>query len=349
MSTDGTPATGAEVAVRPGGDDSSPFMAMTRGGLTDGPRGWVNADGQYAILLDEAIPLQVGARSGSSTFAPTPLDQYVNVTIEPGDVEVVLDFTLDPGGVVQGRVVDGNGAPRQETVVMIPQFELTELTSGAMLGEMIPRTAQSGKDGTFRIAGVSFGSAYNVSVNPDEFAPTTVLTQKLTDADPVAEVELVVLRGSTISGTVFSPDGEPLPEYWITLSPDFEELINGNVLLSGQLDNSTKMTSEDGSFVFQHIAAGKYQLNAGMQTQTFGPWGGPTDGLVIEVDGESDLAELEVVADDYVPNIRADLSGRVTNPEGVGIAGVTVTITEEDEQAVPMVNEAGEITQIEDC
>ncbi len=322
---DGSPAVGVEVIAMENHEGGILGMAMA--GLLSETRARVNAEGTYGIWISDSGEYQVGARSGVSEFAPIPVSRWTRQLVERGDLSHRIDFVVSPGGVIEGRLISGRQFPiTAGTVGVLPDLQLTELASASMSGELDPRRMDVGEDGSFRIGGLPLGRAYRVMAEAAGHAHANAVTRELTEVDPYAFVEVNLVRGSTISGTVIIESGEPAPGVQVRLAADLQTLMKGGFAAAASAAVEPTVSGDDGSFTLEHISAGEYRLLAGKDEMDFNPFA-PAMGEAVEVDGESDLSGVVLVTAPSFEGFRGDLTGRVVDGEGRPLAGVTVKIT----------------------
>jgi len=322
-SADGRPAVGVDVVVGGAGG----MAALIGGMMGDEPRARVGPDGRYAILVAEPGEARVGARSGASDFAPLPSDRWVRLVIARGDVEHFADLAVDPGGAIEGRLVTAEGHPIAGGEIQIfPDLDVMGLSSAAALGELEPRRVESDASGAFRAGGLALGRAYRLTARADEFAGASAVSEPLDASRPDAWLEIVLQRGSTISGVVVDEGGTPLAGIPVRLLPDLSQLMRDGFGAMGSSFVMPVTSVEDGAFAIEHIAAGKYRVVAGESAWESNPFE-DRGGVAVEVDGIEDVTGLLVVADTVVePEAAGDLAGRVVDGAGNPLAGATVVL-----------------------
>ncbi|MEM7310304.1 MAG: carboxypeptidase-like regulatory domain-containing protein [Planctomycetota bacterium] len=173
------------------------------------------ADGRLRLPLD---PRYVGAGYGTVFRCPGRATFFTHVDIT-SDPEIDLgDVVLRPGGGVAGRLLDEQGRPVEDALVVVDPPRMGDADhermrrSGPQLMGWALRT-RSGADGTYRLDGIELGSQRiwaglpgvtrwewldGVEVRAGEVEP---LPDLVLDPVPVAEL---------IRGLVLDPDGKPL-------------------------------------------------------------------------------------------------------------------------------------------
>jgi len=173
-----------------------------------------------------------------------------------GEVDVG-DIRLAPQGIVEGRVLRGDGAPVQGAEITLhgtPDGFLA-LTPDAPRREPIyhltSRSTRTAGDGSYRIAGLAAGG-YTVAAQP-EGVPWQVASSlhRVADGAIVTIPDLVADAGLTITGHVRITGPGMLPA-------DAVIEITAN---SAKSDASAKVTA-DGSFRLERLDPGTYLLAA---------------------------------------------------------------------------------------
>jgi len=181
------PIPRARVAARPQGGGA------VRGVETD-------ARGRFALRGLGAGTFEVMA-AAEGYLAPTaPAVRPVPATGTAAEVE----FALERGLVVRGRVVDGAGRPAEGA-----QVELRGAPADRFVGSFAP--IMTGKDGSFTIAGVPAGSGYRVEARAPGFSEGSASVPAV--APPLgAEGVVVSLRRYRVTGRAVGAQGMPLPK-----------------------------------------------------------------------------------------------------------------------------------------
>lgn len=234
LSPAGRPVPGAEVVVQEVSQSTSPFPSFTR--LR------ANADGEGRYVLDGVPP-------GPRTLAATAegYDRTArDLDVRPGDN--VLDFELDAGTEVSGRVVDDAGVP-------VPGVQL-RLVAG--FGSLDSPTAASGPDGAFRFTGVPDGT-FRLMPRKEGYAqPSREETVSVTVAgSSVSGIEVKLRTGGAIAGRLSGLA--------------FDELARVRIWANSEL-NSGRVDPE-GGYRISNLAPGDYLVTAsvpGTSRQTQG-------------------------------------------------------------------------------
>ncbi len=224
-----------------------PSTGRVEGRVTDAETGVGIADCQVTVL---AGPLHGASPVSTTTDAaggfvlphvnpgPIMLFSAKAAGYQPGDqfnlaavkgLRVVandttwVDWTLDAGGAVTGRVTSGAGRPvPYASVALVDRSRRRQRLTGEI-------TALGDADGRYHLVGVQPGD-YDIRVTAAGYAPPTAkeMTHVHMRKDLAQVVKDVTLaRGATVEGSVLSPDGQPVrgARVWIeaadgTLSQD---------------------------------------------------------------------------------------------------------------------------------
>lgn len=325
-SVDGRAAVGAEVVAMAG--DRTRFAAMTPS-FGEGLHARVGDDGRYGMMLTEAGRFRIGARSGLGSFAPLHPDRWSAIVVETGDTVHTVDLVVDPGGSLDGRIVDAGGRPVGGAKVgVIPDLKMTEFTQGTAYGALDPRRFRAEADGTFRVDGLPFGRAYRVMAEHPDFARGNVVSEEITAEFPHASVTVALARGSTLSGFVETPEGAPAAAVEVTIIPDISRMMEEGFGAAMNVGIDPVESGPDGAFRIEHVPGGRFRLLAGeLDPLDMNPFGN-SDAEYQEVDGRTDLEGIILVAEVAGSSPRGDLSGLVVDTHDVPLPGVKVTVSD---------------------
>ena len=171
--------------------------------------------------------------------------------VRPGDE---VELILTPPMSITGRVVDDLGEPLTEFRV------LARTDTGGMLGGLGAESSDDGfedDEGRFELGDLREGEWFVEASAPGYGRPEPVLLSV-----PQVEGEelvLVLMRGSSVSGTVLDPDGAPVA--WAEVGPKFELSDLGSMGAQG-LEAPKATCDEDGQFTLTGLTPGKLNLVA---------------------------------------------------------------------------------------
>lgn len=297
---DGTPVSGARVQIVD--DSNNRSMARFLGATSDG-------DGNYRL---EGVP------DGAAAFsAQAEGFQRAVRDLEVRAGENRLDFRLEGGHEVSGRVVDAGGQPVSGATVRLgaagDRFPM--LLRGDGQSE-----ARSGADGSFRIAGVSTGS-YDVTADKEGYAPGQL--ESVNVAGRLQGLELRLEAGGAVQGRLLGADLAELAGASVTAFPADPSIARTAVRLArgGQVDYQ-------GQYRISGLTAGEWRVNArtesGRQAQGRVTVSTGSDAtLDLDLGGGFTLTGRVVRGGEAVPNVYVSVAsseaggGRsTTDPQG---------------------------------
>ncbi len=176
----------------------------------------------------------------------------VRVTAERGPEP--LSVVLGPEGVIRGRVagrLGGRGAAAQ--VYARPS------AAPAEGDRRIMTPGRVGPDGTFEIAGLRQGAAYDVSLAGTFEGDDT----RKGILAPAEGLELVTRGFGRLAGHVLDASGRPVPEFRVSLSPDRSD--RGSRIAGPPV--SRDFSDETGAFEVDDVPAGTHTVNASARGQ----------------------------------------------------------------------------------
>jgi len=219
------------------------------------------ADGKYRLTVAEG---QLLVAAASADYAPQ--SRYVEV----GPAGAVADFSLVPGGVIEGVVRD----ERTKEPVAGASVLARRDSPAMVLAETGARRAISGGDGRFRLGGLRPG-AWAVSATDHARYSKAQTIVGLGVAEQVSDVELLIGRGPVIRGHVVDTAGAPAP--------------NVEIRAFSRGEGAEGKADAAGAFTLESLPPGEYVLTA--NAETYRPAGGTrvpfgdkdVDGVVITV------------------------------------------------------------------
>ena len=242
--------------------------------------------------------------------------RYAIAQVPVGDTEIRVDESSVPAGysvsgpltrnVTTAGVSDVNFSTTRETGTV--SGRVTDPSGNGVAGVTVTaggKTATTNADGDYSIAGVPTGST-SISVVrssvPAGYSVNGPLDRNVTTSG-VSGVNFSTTRDTgTVSGSVTDADGNAVKNPTVTL-----EGINGNT------DSVEAPVKDDGSIDTSKVPTGDYKV-------TVTAPGYVTSESEIKVTGQGSNA-----VDVKLQRETASVSGKVTDPDGSGVAGVTVS------------------------
>lgn len=231
-------------------------------------RAVTDSEGEYRIADVPAgnyqiIPFAPG-------FAASVERNGQSLIVNKGATIEHLDFTLRPGGVITGKVLDPEGRPIiEEEVIAIPQqdkgrrfsFPSTVMTDDRGVYRIFGLPANTYKIGVGRDTGSFFGGSrisYKRTYYPATLDVAQATNIDVTEGSETANIDITVSRTLTTytaSGRIVdAATGQPLPNlnYGITYFIDPSSTTSWN--------NSASTTAR-GEFKFDNLVPGKYAIS----------------------------------------------------------------------------------------
>lgn len=200
----------------------------------------------------------------------------------------VGEIRLARGAQLRGRVTDGAGRP-------LPQARVRARGPG----RGARHDARSDVDGRFSIQ-VREG-VYRLSGEAPGYVATELDGVAVTE-EAGAEVALVLQRGGTLRGTVWSPDGKPVPSAQVFAYRDGERL-------------GADAADEQGRFAIDGIEPGPLELFARSEDRAL------SCRVPIQISAQEQVQ-------DVVLHEAAKIAGQLRTPDGTPLAGVRVRAVE---------------------
>jgi len=200
----GTPVAGAEVLVNPG---IKYLIAAFRNREFFVERVYTKADGSFSL---EAVPAGMvlnlngfasSTQPGVGEYGPFAANEEVNVVV-----------SLDPGGTLQGKVVDHKGAGVAHASVAAAPLDLRRLIP--LLRDFPAWIATTDRTGNYEFPFLPEGQYLTIALSPDgrsQPGQAIVAGEKSIAPDITIEETLV------INGRVIDKEGEPVAEAMVVL------------------------------------------------------------------------------------------------------------------------------------
>lgn len=259
LDVDRTPVADAEVYLWPCINDPDQGWVMARS----------DARGEYSVRGLETGLNFLSARAAGR--APTV--QRLVMSNEGATVEVDLVFE-ERGGAIVGRVLDPEGAPVADAVVVLggeEGFGLRRLPDGTEGRAPAGQRRITAADGTFACEGVAAGSMA-VLARGRGLAPWRGTVEIL--AGRQSELEIRLTKGARIEGVVRDATGKPV------------ERAEVEVDSVASLAGSYRRTKADGAFTLYGLAPGEIELR--VEHEKFGA----SKSKVTVADGATSQVEI---------------------------------------------------------
>ncbi len=239
LDPEGEPVKGAH--VNPTG---LPFWNR-KGSVTD----------EKGLVRLESVPVgELGVR----VWAPSYSEAKSGPVVVEAESEATLRVVLEPLQGISGRVVSATGhAVRGAQVLMRPVGVAKSAT-----------TVRSSGDGLFGFSQIDAGR-YEISATHPRHGPSQVV---VVGTEEKGLVELVMVAGGSISGTVLSPEGDPVQRFTVVVDAFEPESGSGveGARLGPQHYIPSRNNNAEGSFSVPDLAPGTYTLLADAPGYAFG-------------------------------------------------------------------------------
>jgi RNA polymerase sigma factor (sigma-70 family) len=281
---------GAKPKINPANDSAKPVVADS---VSDESGRYTIASlapGMYSLSPPEDIEKY-----------PLPLDLPRTITVAANSVVREVDFALDPGVVVEGKVLSKEGAPVKSAAVHAQAGRDSQTT----------KSTTTDNDGRFFFCLPVVHGCMDLQAGKDKaYSPKQRVTLR-----PEGVRDLVLTLSTTatafISGEVVDTRQQPVPHATVGLIPDNARLGEDKRVPIVEAD-------DEGRFTIAGIMPGLFRMYVTA----------PHGNIQLEKTTQIALAEGEVrknvrvVLEDY-----DDISGRVVDPSGNGIEHANVMLS----------------------
>ncbi len=198
-------------------------------------------DGEFELPAASPLPYVLAARCPSGDQGTQP------VTLAPGMNDVVI--AVAPGASIAGRVVDGSGKPVAAATVMAAPRTGSERT--VIVNGMVTSGAQvlTSATGEYVLKGLAPATYHLTVLERGRPLPMkTDATLALAATDHKTGVELAVDRpDGVIRGTVVDAAGKPLPDAWVSVHQELDDLVGRGGGSDSEMHMITVYNGDDGN------------------------------------------------------------------------------------------------------
>jgi protocatechuate 3,4-dioxygenase beta subunit len=273
-----TPIAGARIMLFPAGRPTGP-IGMPPQTLTD-------QDGRYVFEQVAAGNYRVQVQKAGFAPVSDPTQLPPMITVAAGQSLDNVDFRLQKGGAITGRVLDANGDPLPDARIMAMRRGPSSAPGARLLPAPMQGMQQTNDLGEYRVSGLASGE-YFIAAAPRGMSPfggpgvspapagTARMTAAMTfypgTTDQVAAQVIVVAPGAEVGNIVFTMQTAPaFSVSGIVVDESGSPVAHAVVMLmgvprSGMLGPAgSAQSQDDGRFVIGEVTAGTYRVNASM-------------------------------------------------------------------------------------
>jgi len=213
------------------------------------PNAWLSkSDGTEAMTDEHGRFSMDGLKPGTHSFKAYVMGvgnfesqpkEYA-ITLEEGEHRSDLDFGVDLGVTIRGRVIDQYGDP----------------VSGTKIGAAIldpTFTSFRAAGGHFYITGMHASEKLYIHASKPGYAMVPMGPLNLPESG-LKDLIITMKPAASISGTLFTPQGEPMEGIYVYADTDFPILMNGH---------SIEPTDSEGRFVIPDLFPDDFEYRVG--------------------------------------------------------------------------------------
>ena len=263
-------------------------------------------------------------------------------------------IALPPAAAIEGTVLDaeGHGVPSASIGIDVrrnhPGMMMIEI------GGSPPPKAVTDGHGRYRISKVDPSKNYDVTASAEGYVTGKTSVIDLAPGRTRTDVGITLETGVRVTGAVLDPDGAPVRDALVTLTPAGGRRMGGMMILDGGGPAEvTAYTGEEGRFDVSGLAAGSTRIEitrkgfarltkegidlvSGPDATDLGPFslapGGPVQGIVLDDGGfPVEGAQIRVAAGGGGMGMMTFSSGPVSDDEPDGLSGPDGWFTLEDQ------------------
>lgn len=226
------------------GDPVDSFRVVARAGEEGRPWAYNSfdaTDGRFVLESVEAGSYVVSVEANERGSATVPAKVSASGPTDLGTIR------LKPGATVRGVVVDTAGSFVEGARVDLTKPRARHTISFGTEPEIL-----TDRSGAFEARGVEPGSL-EVKASHSGHAPSAPVAIVVEAGQPVPDLRLVLSEGGRIEGSLRRRDGAPMPGALMSVTPLLGE--------SRAVEPATA-TQADGSFVVEHVPAGRVRVTA---------------------------------------------------------------------------------------
>lgn len=248
---------------------------------------WTDESGNYTIsgLASGTYKVTVNANDWAT-------QKKENITVTAPNVTDNINFKLEKGGSISGRVLDDNGQPVKN-----------EWVNAHSLDYEIYKGNNTDADGYYSIPALPSG-IYQVKVNPDDWAAQAYPCYiNVTAPEDTGNVNFNLEKGGSVSGRVLDEKDQPVADVFVDIhTPDYD------------IAEYTS-TKADGSYTISNLPDGSYDISV------------QADGWVYK-DYAKKISVVALnnteVADINLEKSGGSISGKVVNADGLPVQGAHI-------------------------
>ena len=227
-----------------------------------GRKGWeeglltkTDAEGAFRLDLTRGLGLKMDVPVYLVVSKPGYVPGNHRLPLYRPEIGLSVEVKLEPGGAFTGLVVGPDGEPFPSALV----YAIPPGTGGVIRADMVQST-ETGPDGRFHLPGLPLAEL-DVGVAAKGMLPDISGPYRVQEKSTVEVNEIALEAGASISGTVLTPGGEPIPGAIVRAWRKVE--IKEFVLFGRpEIEHAGGLASvgQDGRFSIAELSPGKYDM-----------------------------------------------------------------------------------------